>query len=76
LLSLSFYLLQSAFLPQGYPESVSKDYLEYQVWDTMQVCNDLLTPPSNSSVDLYLNNNKIDVDLNLFSIKKKIPLTN
>lgn len=28
---------KSAFLPQGYPESVSKDYLEYQVWDTMQV---------------------------------------
>ncbi|XP_068750402.1 RUS family member 1-like [Montipora capricornis] len=27
---------KSAFLPQGYPESVSKDYLEYQVWDTMQ----------------------------------------
>ena len=31
------HLLQSAFLPQGYPESVSKDYLEYQVWDTVQV---------------------------------------
>ena len=31
------HLLQSAFLPQGYPESVSKDYLEYQVWDTIQV---------------------------------------
>ncbi|KAJ7333838.1 hypothetical protein OS493_015930 [Desmophyllum pertusum] len=27
---------KSAFLPQGYPESVSKDYLEYQIWDTMQ----------------------------------------
>ncbi|EDO39318.1 predicted protein, partial [Nematostella vectensis] len=28
--------LQSAFLPQGYPESVSKDYLTYQFWDTVQ----------------------------------------
>jgi len=62
--------LQSAFLPQGYPESVSKDYLEYQVWDTMQVCNDLFMPPSNSSVDLDLNDNKMDVDLIPFSITK------
>lgn len=28
---------QSVFLPQGYPESVSGDYLHYQFWDTMQV---------------------------------------
>jgi len=28
---------QAVFLPQGYPESVSKDYLEYQIWDTVQV---------------------------------------
>ena len=26
----------SAFLPQGYPASVSSDYLSYQVWDTVQ----------------------------------------
>lgn len=24
------------FLPQGYPESVSSDYLQYQIWDTIQ----------------------------------------
>lgn len=24
------------FLPQGFPESVSNDYVEYQVWDTIQ----------------------------------------
>ncbi|XP_063837664.1 RUS family member 1 isoform X2 [Ostrinia nubilalis] len=24
------------FLPQGYPDSVSKDYIAYQVWDTAQ----------------------------------------
>ncbi|KAJ1126196.1 hypothetical protein NDU88_004604 [Pleurodeles waltl] len=26
----------SIFLPQGYPESVSEDYLSYQIWDTVQ----------------------------------------
>ena len=30
-------LLRSIFLPQGYPFSVSNDYLEYQLWDTVQV---------------------------------------
>jgi len=24
------------FLPEGFPESVSADYLEYQIWDTLQ----------------------------------------
>ena len=33
-----FLLAKSAFLPEGYPKSVSKDYLEYQIWDTIQVC--------------------------------------
>lgn len=28
---------QSVFLPQGYPDSVSPDYLHYQLWDTAQV---------------------------------------
>ncbi|XP_075928819.1 RUS family member 1 isoform X2 [Petromyzon marinus] len=28
--------LTSVFLPQGYPESVSEDYLTYQMWDTLQ----------------------------------------
>ena len=28
---------QDAFLPLGYPDSVSKDYLSYQMWDTVQV---------------------------------------
>lgn len=26
----------SVFLPQGYPDSVSKDYLPYQLWDSIQ----------------------------------------
>ena len=28
--------LKSAFLPEGYPNSVSEDYMTYQVWDTVQ----------------------------------------
>ncbi|KAA3672048.1 uncharacterized protein DEA37_0000161 [Paragonimus westermani] len=27
---------QSIFLPKGYPQSVSPDYAEYQIWDTIQ----------------------------------------
>eukprot|EP00794_Sanderia_malayensis_P014009 gene14009-15467_t len=27
---------KTVFLPQGYPDSVSGDYLEYQIWDTAQ----------------------------------------
>jgi hypothetical protein len=29
--------LRYAFLPQGFPASVSSDYLRYQLWDTLQV---------------------------------------
>ncbi|CAL8266265.1 unnamed protein product [Gadus morhua 'NCC'] len=29
-------VFKSVFLPQGYPESVSADYLQYQFWDTVQ----------------------------------------
>lgn len=29
-------ILKEAFLPQGYPNSVSDDYLQYQIWDTIQ----------------------------------------
>ncbi|KAL8176586.1 UNVERIFIED_CONTAM: hypothetical protein K2H54_036705 [Gekko kuhli] len=29
-------VFMSVFLPQGYPESVSPDYLAYQIWDTVQ----------------------------------------
>ncbi|XP_035254848.1 RUS1 family protein C16orf58 homolog [Anguilla anguilla] len=35
-------VLKSVFLPQGYPESVSEDYLQYQFWDTVQAfCSSL-----------------------------------
>ena len=29
-------LARQVFLPEGYPQSVSGDYLEYQIWDTAQ----------------------------------------
>ena len=28
--------LRNVFLPEGYPDSVSDDYLSYQIWDTVQ----------------------------------------
>ena len=28
--------LHEAFLPDGYPGSVSSDYISYQLWDTCQ----------------------------------------
>ncbi|KAG6547664.1 hypothetical protein Mapa_011113 [Marchantia paleacea] len=28
--------LKSAFLPEGYPNSVSSDYVHFQIWDTLQ----------------------------------------
>lgn len=33
----SINLLKEVFLPRGFPNSVSKDYTEYQIWDTIQV---------------------------------------
>uniref|UniRef100_A0A8C6K765 RUS family member 1 n=1 Tax=Nothobranchius furzeri TaxID=105023 RepID=A0A8C6K765_NOTFU len=36
-------LFKSVFLPQGYPESVSDDYLQYQFWDTVQAFSSSLS---------------------------------
>ncbi|MED6245353.1 RUS member 1 [Ataeniobius toweri] len=36
-------LFKSVFLPQGYPESVSSDYLQYQFWDTLQAFSSSLS---------------------------------
>lgn len=37
-----FGVFKTVFLPQGYPESVSDDYLEYQFWDSVQAfCSSL-----------------------------------
>lgn len=30
-------VLKDVFLPRGFPNSVSQDYTEYQIWDTIQV---------------------------------------
>ncbi|KAI5097089.1 RUS1 family protein C16orf58-like isoform X1 [Silurus meridionalis] len=34
---------KNVFLPQGYPESVSEDYLQYQMWDTLQAFSSSLS---------------------------------
>ncbi|XP_028913528.1 RUS family member 1 [Ornithorhynchus anatinus] len=36
-------LLTSVFLPRGFPDSVSPDYLSYQLWDTVQAFASSLT---------------------------------
>ncbi|KAH9517241.1 hypothetical protein DERF_007922 [Dermatophagoides farinae] len=36
-------ILKKAFLPNGYPRSVSNDYLEYQFWDSVQAfCSSIM----------------------------------
>lgn len=33
---------REVFLPQGFPDSVTEDYVEYQIWDTLQAfCSSL-----------------------------------
>lgn len=29
-------IFRQVFLPQGFPDSVTEDYVEYQLWDTLQ----------------------------------------
>ncbi|EFA76161.1 DUF647 family protein [Heterostelium album PN500] len=36
-------LLRSMFLPAGYPDSVTSDYMSYQVWDTAQALSSSLS---------------------------------
>lgn len=31
-----YRIFKNLFLPQGYPDSVSSDYIHYQFWDTIQ----------------------------------------
>lgn len=31
-----YKIFKNLFLPQGYPDSVSEDYIRYQFWDTIQ----------------------------------------
>jgi hypothetical protein len=30
------------FVPEGFPHTVSQDYISYQIWDTIQVNNSIL----------------------------------
>jgi hypothetical protein len=56
------HLLSSVFLPQGYPSSVSDDYLEYQIWDTIQVFHYSLKAiegQADSSSYVYMLTNEI-----------------
>jgi hypothetical protein len=31
-----------AFVPEGFPGSVTPDYVGFQLWDTLQVCENML----------------------------------
>lgn len=43
--------LRDVFLPEGYPHSVSEDYLEYQIWDTCQAyCSSISATLATQSV--------------------------
>lgn len=35
--SLTYSFFKEVFLPQGFPKTVHKDYVAYQIWDTLQV---------------------------------------
>ncbi|XP_036409111.1 RUS1 family protein C16orf58 homolog isoform X2 [Megalops cyprinoides] len=45
-------VLKSIFLPQGYPDSVSEDYLQYQFWDTMQAFSSSLSGTLSTQASL------------------------
>ncbi|XP_014204534.1 RUS1 family protein C16orf58 homolog [Copidosoma floridanum] len=34
--SFTYSFFKEVFLPQGFPDSVHKDYVSYQIWDTLQ----------------------------------------
>ncbi|OTF72601.1 hypothetical protein BLA29_003798, partial [Euroglyphus maynei] len=44
-------ILKKAFLPNGYPRSVSNDYLEYQCWDSVQAfCSSIMNNLATQAV--------------------------
>uniref|UniRef100_A0A0A9Z6W1 UPF0420 protein C16orf58 n=1 Tax=Lygus hesperus TaxID=30085 RepID=A0A0A9Z6W1_LYGHE len=45
-------IVKDVFLPFGYPESVSDDYTEYQIWDTLQACASTITGTLTTKVIL------------------------
>ncbi|KAJ8402639.1 hypothetical protein AAFF_G00367220 [Aldrovandia affinis] len=48
----SLAVLKSVFLPQGYPDSVSGDYLQYQFWDTVQAFSSSLSGTLSTQASL------------------------
>ena len=49
-------IFSSFFLPEGFPDSVSSDYLSYQIWDTTQaLCSTLTGLLSTKAVLQYSN---------------------
>lgn len=46
-----YKIFKNLFLPQGYPDSVSEDYIRYQLWDTIQAfCSTI-----NGNLRFYYN---------------------
>ena len=43
-------LFQKIFLPSGYPDSVSDDYLDYQKYDTLQAFASTISGNFNSNL--------------------------
>ena len=44
-----YRIFRNLFLPQGYPDSVSEDYIHYQFWDTVQAFCSTINGELNSS---------------------------
>lgn len=44
---LLYRIFKNLFLPQGYPDSVSEDYINYQLWDTIQAFCSTINGMSN-----------------------------
>lgn len=45
---LLYRVFKNLFLPQGYPDSVSEDYINYQLWDTIQAFCSTINGMSNN----------------------------
>ena len=57
-------ILRDVLLPKGYPHTVSSDYLQYQIWDTIQV----LTP----HVILKINNMSFSISYLFYTSVPKL----
>ena len=64
-----FLFFRSVFLPAGFPHSVSRDYVAYQTWDTVQAFASSIS--SSLATRVYIHS---PVSLNLHKIKFKCSL--